>query len=334
MRTVSRTARYEFAWCAALCVLVVNDHALKGSGLVAPAITGKLSDFAGLFVAPVLLTGALVRLGFRGSHARLTAFLSVGVAFAAIKLSAAAAAVLESLVSRFGLTWKVWSDPSDLLALAVFPWAIRAATVLADVELDRPRRALHTLAAAAGGLACVATSAYEPYQYSTSAHLTNATRARREFMVLRANVPLACEALAANAQALRAGEFEPAFCAGLEPGQVVPLDRDFRGYWEQPEAASPGETRACDAVVLKVGGYPDLLVFWQETRNYEIAREHTSDTWDLMLEYPNGVVFEQIGNALIATGTGSVQIVEFAGQLASLSCAELPAFDDLDPDWD
>ncbi len=43
-----RAAFHEPLWWGALAVLVANDHALKGSGLVPGALTGKLSDFAGL----------------------------------------------------------------------------------------------------------------------------------------------------------------------------------------------------------------------------------------------------------------------------------------------
>src|SRR5690606_32162865 len=40
---------------AALLVLVVNDHVLKGAGALPPLVTGKLSDVAGLLVAPAVL---------------------------------------------------------------------------------------------------------------------------------------------------------------------------------------------------------------------------------------------------------------------------------------
>ena len=42
-------------WWLMLVVLVVNDFVLKGSGLLPSIITGKLSDFAGLMVFPLLL---------------------------------------------------------------------------------------------------------------------------------------------------------------------------------------------------------------------------------------------------------------------------------------
>jgi hypothetical protein len=43
----------------ALIVLVANDHVLKGSALAPAWLTGKLSDVAGLFLFPILLTALL-----------------------------------------------------------------------------------------------------------------------------------------------------------------------------------------------------------------------------------------------------------------------------------
>ena len=42
-------------FATALLVLALNDHVLKGAGLLPGWLTGKLSDFAGLIVAPVVL---------------------------------------------------------------------------------------------------------------------------------------------------------------------------------------------------------------------------------------------------------------------------------------
>ena len=48
-------------WWVALAALLVNDHVFKGTHALPPVLIGKLSDFAGLLVAPVLLA-ALLRL--------------------------------------------------------------------------------------------------------------------------------------------------------------------------------------------------------------------------------------------------------------------------------
>ena len=127
---------------AAVAILVVNDHFLKGSGLLPAWLTGKLSDFAGLFFFPLLLT-ALWRTarwlgGCRaqrdGTHlvprarareapgaglarrrdlgltrrALAIAVGATGIAFAALKLSPA-------LAARAGAI----ADPTDLAALVM-----------------------------------------------------------------------------------------------------------------------------------------------------------------------------------------------------------------------
>lgn len=115
---------------AALVVLVLNDHWLKGADLVPGAVTGKLSDVAGLLFFPLLLTAAgdLVLLAcarwlgaavdFSLRRWKLVAACTFTAAlFAAIKLSPAAAAVLIRLLGTLGVDAAVAADPTDLFAL-------------------------------------------------------------------------------------------------------------------------------------------------------------------------------------------------------------------------
>src|SRR5687767_11677061 len=107
----ARALRHPAYW-AALAVLLLNDHVLKGAGLVPGLVTGKLSDVAGLFVAPPLLA-TILRLRSRSAVA--AAFLVTGVVFAALELSPAAVHLAERLLAP--LSWRLWPDPTDLLAL-------------------------------------------------------------------------------------------------------------------------------------------------------------------------------------------------------------------------
>jgi hypothetical protein len=70
----------------ATAVLLLNDHVLKQAwpGLV----TGKLSDVAGLVVAPPVL-GLLFGLFLAGRLAAAAAVLSTGAGFSLVKLTAA-----------------------------------------------------------------------------------------------------------------------------------------------------------------------------------------------------------------------------------------------------
>lgn len=119
---------------AAIALLVLNDHALKGW---APgALTGKLSDLAGMVFFPLLLAAAAEHAGLRrGAGAVLAAAAATGAVFAAIKLSApagdayrtglallqwpfraVAAAVTDAALPALGRA-HLTADPTDLIVL-------------------------------------------------------------------------------------------------------------------------------------------------------------------------------------------------------------------------
>ncbi len=127
----------------AMVVLGVNDHLLKGSGWLPGWVTGKLSDFAGLLFFPLFVTAAvdtLLYLAFRISGGRTPSYslkmwkLYAAVAFTAIlfvplKLSDTwgtlyiqAMHVLD-VFDWFG-GFQVTKDPTDIVAIAMFPLAI------------------------------------------------------------------------------------------------------------------------------------------------------------------------------------------------------------------
>ncbi len=143
----------------ALAVLALNDRVLKAE--VPSWVTGKLSDVAGLAVAPLVLTAALDTLAY--GAARLGAPLdwtlrrwklaasiaATGAVFAAVKLSPAAADALAGLLARVFGQSRIMADPTDLLtlpALAVAWWHGRR--TLAHVPYGRvawaARRKLRT----------------------------------------------------------------------------------------------------------------------------------------------------------------------------------------------
>jgi len=146
---------------AALALLLVNDWVLKPR-LGATAVTGKLSDAAGLVFAPLALSAAIgvalavaARLGARIdpslSRRRLgLCVAATAVAFAAIKLDADAARAVATVISRFGRPAHIALDPSDLWclpALAIALWIGR--DELRRVPLGRPA-AIHRLGRPAG----------------------------------------------------------------------------------------------------------------------------------------------------------------------------------------
>lgn len=115
----------------ALAVLVLNDWLLKGSS--APSwLTGKLSDFSGLFVFPLIATAAFdglllgaARLGAPVDFTLRRWKLAVAIGltaggFAAMKLSATGAAVVARVIGAVFGHAAVAVDPTDLVALVVF----------------------------------------------------------------------------------------------------------------------------------------------------------------------------------------------------------------------
>jgi hypothetical protein len=161
MMATSRSASWAEHIChpvslAAVVVLAVNDHLLKGSGLLDGAITGKLSDVAGLFFFPLLISAA-VR-GVRGAVVdderdhpaiALSAITATGLTFTALKTLPPFNEVVSAVLGPNVL------DPTDLWALlALLPswlWMRRRTT-------PRLSHRLHLAAVAVSGLASLATS--------------------------------------------------------------------------------------------------------------------------------------------------------------------------------
>lgn len=146
---------------AALGVLIANDWWVKPRHALPGVVAGKLSDLAGLALAPVLLS-ALIGLALAGA-ARLGAavdpslsrrrlvgcVVATGAVFAAVKLSPAAAhalaGALSAIVRHVGRPATIVADPTDLAclpALAVAWWIGR--DELRRVPLGRPA-AIHRL---------------------------------------------------------------------------------------------------------------------------------------------------------------------------------------------
>lgn len=161
----------------ALAVLAVNDHVLKGANVLPDWLTGKLSDFAGLFFFPLLCTAlvdtasALVRAPWDPTlrlWKAAAACVATGVGFAATELSPAAAHAYAAVVTAIGIPSRSTADPTDLVALVMLPaayavarrhvrrvpygrmaWALRKGPPMAasfeDVAALNPDPALHDL---------------------------------------------------------------------------------------------------------------------------------------------------------------------------------------------
>lgn len=143
----------------AAAVLFVNDHALKGAGLLPGWLTGKLSDVAGLFVFPIFMVACLrwasAVIGREMGRDRALAWGAAGLTgalFAGVKLWPEMNGWVGAVLGPMSM------DPWDLVALAALVpagwWMSRRAASASRGGTP----ALRTGAAAFAGLACVATS--------------------------------------------------------------------------------------------------------------------------------------------------------------------------------
>jgi hypothetical protein len=147
-------------WWLALGVLLVNDHGLKGAGILPPLITGKLSDFAGMIVAPPLFA---VLFGVRRLCGWIGCLTSVGLGFSLIKLFPAVASATGVWAAAASVPFYVRSDPYDLVALPLLVVTFRLATSRTDaVSVDGSARYRNHAGVILGGLACLATGAPKP----------------------------------------------------------------------------------------------------------------------------------------------------------------------------
>lgn len=137
-------------WLAAVAALAINDHVIKD---VAPGVvSGKLSDLAGMIVAPALLACVLA---VRTRGGLLACHVAVGVVFASLKISATAAGWWP---------WRVVVDPTDLIAVPVLVLAWRWLSPMMQRPLTATARAgLATVAGCVGLLVCAATSPRRDY---------------------------------------------------------------------------------------------------------------------------------------------------------------------------
>jgi hypothetical protein len=257
-------------WLVSLVVLVVNDHLLKGAGLLPGWLTGKLSDVAGLVVAPAVLA---VLLAVRTRRGALLAHLLTGLVFAAINVWPLAARGFEALMALTPFPWVIRVDPTDLLAL---PALLLSARVLVPA-MARPVRTsvAATWAGRAaflfGAVACMATAPPDepgvqpdPLIYPQFSDMTGniavandtAESVLLRVRALRESVLVDCAVAAADPEsALSRALFAPAVAWTIQPGQAISLNET--GTW------GVGASGACPAFLVDGANIPMQLVFFR-----------------------------------------------------------------------
>lgn len=250
----------------ALVVLVVNDQWLKGVGVLPGWLTGKLSDFAGLIVAPLLL---VVLMHARSRLEELACFAAVSLGFAALELSPQLARAVEQLTRVLHLDWRLWPDPTDLLALVVLPLAWRV--LHAHRVTVRPSPRMEKSLGIAAMLACLATSG-DARRVSTSLALFNITHENLDLQIYRPGAPLDCDAVSADPEARLAPEsFDLESCPRLMRLDALPVDIDWGNPDEHGTTPEPITVdRPCDAVLVRASGVRDTVVFWTAVSKVEL----------------------------------------------------------------
>ena len=142
----------------ALAVLALNDHVLKQA---APGVvTGKLSDIAGLVVAPPLLAVGLALL--RVPLSAPTALVVTAVCFVLAKTTEWGVDTVNTVWSLAGWPTHILRDPTDLVALPALLLAAHVARIERRREPGSRRRVGLALGSLALPFAVVATAATSP----------------------------------------------------------------------------------------------------------------------------------------------------------------------------
>lgn len=101
----------------AFIILAFNDHYLKAH--YPCALTGKLSDFAGVFVFPIFLCAlwSLIQKTWITTRSTLIAIAITDLIFVSVKLIPTAAIIYAKMMSAMGFPSHITLDPTDLIAL-------------------------------------------------------------------------------------------------------------------------------------------------------------------------------------------------------------------------
>lgn len=330
-RSQWQALRSPIFWLA-LLVLAANDHFLKGSGLLPGWLTGKLSDFAGLVVAPVLLVALL-----RARHlaARATCFVAVAGVFVAIKLAPGAARVVEQLMGSVGLRGRIWSDPTDLIALGVLPlaWWVLDRTASPAPRRSTPLSLLERLGAIAATLACLATTQYvpgadpgpcvpvtdrsvDPSASRNSLIAMSRARGAVPLQVFRPPTPLDCKLVRDDPQGtIKAEDFASEFCQKVDSQEAFSLSSLGSCGSDPDSGVKPPAPRRCEAVLVRGPGLEDTILAWNDVTIRSSSPEST-----LELDEGHVVYVEQVGERLFLAPPDAVLAWQPSFTLPPASC--------------
>ena len=327
MEVDSRRSRHALThplFWTALALLVVNDHILKQAHVLPGAITGKLSDFAGMLVAPVLVA-TLLRV--RGRMGRVAVFACVAGVFTAIKLSRPVADVLEALTAYTPLPWRLWCDPTDLVALAVLPlgWWLMARE-RESAAGPRMSLCLRVAGLVLGILACAATGVLTE-RYRGTAFLFNGTMRTQTLRLYRLQSPLDCSrSVEVPADWPGRDAFVLKSCPALASEDILPLDQGWKdlGKWSDLGAFSVDSDfdagiigPTCDAVLLQADGLQPVVIVWNGVSAIQFSgAERFGDN----ANDAHGLILERAGDRLFIKGSSLLRVLPAGFDLTPTDC--------------
>ncbi len=269
-----RRALLHPVWLGSLLALAVNDHVLKGATILPDFATGKLSDLAGMLVAPLLLAALI---GVRSRRGWLAAHVAVGAVFAAIQ-TPFAAELWTSAMGTLGVPWAVTPDVTDLAALpllALSAWYFPQ--VMAAPVVDNARRSAELGVAGVGVALCAATSPPPPEivepDIFADVWLHNATEDALVVRIrpLKASVDADCDVLETDpGRLLSEPLFGDAISWTLEPSENLSVRRGVEGqgqdqWWGDTDGGFEDlPARECMVGLVDIDGVAPAIFFWRD----------------------------------------------------------------------
>ncbi|MES0490410.1 MAG: hypothetical protein ABUK01_10485 [Leptospirales bacterium] len=143
----------------ALFIMILNDHFLKHSELLPGVVTGKISDLAFLYFAPISAAWLFKVKKVRGLVLTLFVFAT---GFVFLNTSVPFSLFIEKLFFSFGFPTRLWPDATDLLALLVIPFSVKACFTNGEFNFSRRRNLAKYTLVSVSILACLYTSPGRP----------------------------------------------------------------------------------------------------------------------------------------------------------------------------